>query len=1351
MKNLEDLIGFIDDGLKQLKSRESLVPSSKSDKSTQPNKRDIERDKRILKAEENRRKKLQNNRAQKVYGATYSPKNSVDIKEVERIDTPVNMDKSFEMVEVIYKLKEESPKNSLEDSSNKKKYILNNKYLTNMKLGNELLANEEFVRNGGFFREFFLERIKKYAELIKDDDLISKLDEEDRKKIGIKIEASDTEKTLFKKLTENYLILDPKYGIYDLEKLEESIYKHLYEKNEDPNIIKFYSFDVEYIKRNNKSDKNGKRCLKEIVYKKTLIKTECYITDNPLFLYTETFLKDNYKDYMEESYFFELPVYRKILVNLDYFITKLKGLKIEYKNSTKAIQIAELQTDTITSDENDVEIARKLYSENNKNNSTMDESSDTSQISIRYPNEDEIFWLTASSNFEISSTSQSEDTSESDDVSLYEKIAMQYDDDVSLYEKIAMQYDNDDGIKFENIASQQKIKDNGSPGYSFKLIEEDISISDIMSLNDKLKYYTLKYYELKYCKLKYHELKYDELYKKLVTNDTKSDKNLLYQDICNLGLLMKKLIKDFTPISKITENNTLYINIKDLEYIYKDICNEINELLKIKINFEHLKENFERFKESYYKFDNSIIFGKLGIKAKKNNYKLDNSIIFGKLGIKVEKCDDEETYDNLFDNSIISDKLERQAQQCDALNDIYNFYFEGKNLLFILFNILKTTNIKYNFLNKCKEDLVSNFELSIPKSIKNILLNLKRCKDNENFEIDKNFRTYLYILLNYYVDFINDFDIINIENNIIKPYTDSIEARLSKDVKNYIFILIYKNLNALKSNYAFYDTDVDFKISNGTALNRIYELKEKIIDLEKDAFRLEKETLEVLNMPYNEYKGKFNNDSLPIYKSHCTKIVYYILMKNIFKDGRIDSKYMIFLEFINSINSISLDLEDEISDKAAILKTILDELYKEDSELSKDFENLITYSIIFNYIHEPNGYIFNYVSQYDYKIYINICSYLKSRLSEDLYEEVCSLINLDIIKNPNTPLKEQLEAFGIEIEQDDKKNIISAEFEKLKNGLKSKKETISLKDFENILESFGGNSLNYSDVKYIKNSLKNDGIKENDYFSFFEEILRKEMITDNIIRKYISGIYNKMNNFLNLDIDNLNYQYPTEESEINLYAIYQSYKKDENTKFEFKENDFTNLRRNLINLDIKDLRKLEAGAKNFNEKFNKYIVKANKILACLFMENSYGISCNLDNILDEREKRLKQIEQKEKEINKEKVSYNKQYPNINNKSKGKYEEIQNKINQYFDEVKQIKIKPFENNQTVALENILKQWGLIEITNISKEISKIEYSKEGSLESIYKDYNQVIIKYSDKVDALIAQVNKILGDPQEPLN
>ena len=191
MKNLEDLIGFIDDGLKQLKSRESLVPSSKSDKSTQPNKRDIARYKRILKAKGNGRKKTQNNRTQKVYGATYSPKNSVDIKEVERIDTPVNMDKSFEMVEVIYKLKEESPKNSLEDSSNKKKYILNNKYLTNMKLGNELLANEEFVRSGGFFREFFLERIKKYAELIKDDDLISKLDEEDRKKIGIKIEVKN--------------------------------------------------------------------------------------------------------------------------------------------------------------------------------------------------------------------------------------------------------------------------------------------------------------------------------------------------------------------------------------------------------------------------------------------------------------------------------------------------------------------------------------------------------------------------------------------------------------------------------------------------------------------------------------------------------------------------------------------------------------------------------------------------------------------------------------------------------------------------------------------------------------------------------------------------------------------------------------------------------------------------------------------------------------------------------------------------------------------------------------------------------------------------------------------------------
>lgn len=113
----------------------------------------------------------------------------------------------------------------------------------------------------------------------------------------------------------------------------------------------------------------------------------------------------------------------------------------------------------------------------------------------------------------------------------------------------------------------------------------------------------------------------------------------------------------------------------------------------------------------------------------------------------------------------------------------------------------------------------------------------------------------------------------------------------------------------------------------------------------------------------------------------------------------------------------------------------------------------------------------------------------------DLYEKVDSLMNLDIIKDSDKTLKEQLELFGIKIKQDDKKNIISAVFEELKNELKSKKEIILLEDFENILKSFGGDSLNYSDVKYIKNSLKNCdikenyGIKENDYFSFFEKIL----------------------------------------------------------------------------------------------------------------------------------------------------------------------------------------------------------------------------------------------------------------------
>ena len=857
-------------------------------------------------------------------------------------------------------------------------------------------------------------------------------------------------------------------------------------------------------------------------------------------------------------------------------------------------------------------------------------------------------------------------------------------------------YDDDDDDDYYNL--RKSIKEGNDPEIEVKDIEysetevKDIEYSEIgsvLEINNQQSITELELEEKECIK--------DEYKSSLETDDMLAETEFDY-----IRIKFLNLTKSFEPISsKLKENRNIdTLDLLNSEYSYNDTCYETKEALSILNYFEKFKESINYFKEYYNKFDIDDIKYILAVRD-------------------IEK-------------------------QHNALKYIYNIYENSKKILFStmqLFNIIKRSNTKYYFFNECKKRLEFTDKVFMPYRMD---LNISKLKNATN--IDEDLRAYLN-------DFLDEFDkdmngISYIEDNIIKPYTDSIKPILSKDVKNYIFILIYKNLNALKSNYAFYDIDNDFKISNGTALNMIYKSKEKIIDLEKDAFRLEEETLEVLNMSYNQYKAKFSKGGSANYKHHYIKIVYYILMKNIFKDGRVDSKYMIFLEFINRINSISLDLEDEISDKDAILKTILDELYKGDSELSKDFENLITYSIIFSRTSLSNN-----------EIYENIRSYLKSRLSEYLYEVVDSLINLDIIKNPDTPLKEQLELSGIRIKQDNKKNIISAVFIGVKNELKSKKEIILLEDFQNILKSFGGDSLTYLDVKYIKNSLKNYDIienyviKENDYFSFFEKILRKKTITHNIIFKYILGINNKMNNFLNLDYDNLNYKYPEMYEEPNIYVVNQCINKSNGGKA-FK---FGDLQINLLNLNIPELEILEKRAKDINNAFNKYISVLNE----KFLKHSKQEDIELYKpvqLLEERTKRLAALEDAEKDITLKIDDYKKAKNNIckeglnfdgfKRENYSKYVEIEKAKINYFGKLHEIKFKKFEElgNLKAETEKDFKEYDLKEkIDNIIEEVSSIQFSNYKEVQSSeYEEFKlNLFNNYNVKMGNINSEIEKLI--------
>ena len=177
-------------------------------------------------------------------------------------------------------LVDESKKPAAQASSsdNKKKtYVFNGKKFDNIE---QSTLSYHIINKKYYFKPEYKSIIENHRSKLNNNNLIGKLGDNDREKIctEIKIEGTDAEEFI-KKLTENYLILEGD----DLEKLEKNVYNHFYKKNEDPNIIKFYSFDVKHAKSNYKNFKNGskgsERWLKEIVYKRTSINPK-YFEDN---------------------------------------------------------------------------------------------------------------------------------------------------------------------------------------------------------------------------------------------------------------------------------------------------------------------------------------------------------------------------------------------------------------------------------------------------------------------------------------------------------------------------------------------------------------------------------------------------------------------------------------------------------------------------------------------------------------------------------------------------------------------------------------------------------------------------------------------------------------------------------------------------------------------------------------------------------------------------------------------------------------------------------------------------------------------------------------------------------------
>lgn len=406
--------------------------------------------------------------------------------------------------------------------------------------------------------------------------------------------------------------------------------------------------------------------------------------------------------------------------------------------------------------------------------------------------------------------------------------------------KVYYYYQNVTLWKYKNINKLQKKKWNNIKQKSIKI--------------NGVQYYSIGKYICHYKKLNISKLYYfkfinKQILKKYLVNYKEFNfKNLFLTDFCNLErrldynlyktnfvtslyearfYISKGLI--FVNQKKVLDYNYL-LTTNDLVELDKSLCNSLlkRNLFKDFQQFIHLRNLVIDYKTFSFIFLNKTSFFIINYNnfIKKTYYNLENN------NNKYKTLGNFSNYNNYykFFNTILTDYLFLDKQKKVLIKNVKSINSYKTNLLikflkykyndFYFRNILLKSNfnLKFNYLNFLSNNKISNFE-----NLQNILkINNTVNKNTLNNDF---FNYYYYLIFNFYLLLLKNFNIIN--NFYYKKFFSIIFLNKNFSINQYTYLLIlnFKFIKFLQIRYKlnyYYETKFNsFKTINYNASNLV--------------------------------------------------------------------------------------------------------------------------------------------------------------------------------------------------------------------------------------------------------------------------------------------------------------------------------------------------------------------------------------------------------------------------------------------------------------------------------------------------------------------------------------------------